>query len=308
MTQADFPTTFASPPVLLLVDDDPGNLRLLAGLLGDSYELRLATRAEAALQIAASQHPDLILMDVMLPGMSGLEACRRLAQDPGTMDIPVIFITGGSSEDDELACWDAGGVDFVSKPVHPVTLARRVAVHIKLKQQADRLRELAGTDALTGLANRRTFDSHASREWRRCRRLHLPLSLAILDVDWFKAFNDHYGHAGGDRALRLLADTLRRLCTRAGDTVARLGGEEFALLMPNTNAEGARTLLGRLLEAVDSLQEPHAASPLGQLSISAGIASVEPETGGDLASLMALADRRLYLAKAAGRARWVDAG
>ncbi|KFL35996.1 GGDEF domain-containing protein [Arenimonas donghaensis] len=294
-------------PVLLVVDDDPGNLRLLAGLLGESYDLRLATRAEAALKIAASQHPDLILMDVVLPGMSGLEACRRLAQDPGTADIPVIFITSGSSEDDELACWDAGGVDFVSKPVHPVTLARRVAVHIKFKQQADRLRELAGTDALTGLANRRTFDAHASREWRRCRRLRLPLSVAILDVDWFKAFNDYYGHDGGDRALRLLADTFRKLCTRAGDTVARLGGEEFALLMPNTNAEGARTLIARLLEAVHSLQEPHASSPLGYLSLSAGLASVEPATGGDLAALMTLADQRLYRAKDAGRARWVDA-
>lgn len=307
MIQTSPPPASNRHPVLLVVDDDPGNLRLLAGLLGESYDLRLATGAEAALRIAANQHPDLILMDVMLPGMSGLEACRRLAEEPRTADIPVVFITGGTSEGDELACWDAGGVDFVSKPVHPVTLLRRVAVHIKLKQQADRLRELAGTDTLTGLANRRTFNALASREWGRCSRLQLPLSVAILDVDWFKAFNDHYGHDGGDRALRLVAESFRRLCTRAGDVVARLGGEEFALLMPDTNAEGARKLIARVLEAVHSLQEPHAASPLGYLSLSAGLASVEPAKGGDLSALMTLADQRLYRAKAAGRARWVDA-
>lgn len=290
-------------PVLLLVDDDPGNLRLMGDVLAGSYRLRVATSAEAALRIANEQLPDLILMDVVLPGISGLEACRRLAANPATSGIPVIFITGGTTEHDELACWDAGGVDYVNKPIHPVTLTRRIAVHIKLKQQADRLRLLAGTDSLTGLANRRTLDVNLLAEWRRCQRLGAPVSVAILDVDWFKQYNDRYGHEGGDRILRLLASTMRDVCSRASDTVARLGGEEFCLLMPNTSEEGASVLVERVLQRIAALCEPHAASPLGKLSVSAGIASCIPQAGADSSILLVTADRRLYRAKEAGRAR-----
>lgn len=293
-------------PVLLLVDDEPANLRLMSDILAEQYELLLATNTEAALRIARAQKPDLVLMDVVLPGISGLEACRRLGNLAETSDIPVIFITGGSSEDEELACWDAGGVDFVGKPIRPVTLLRRIASHISLKMQSDELRVLAGTDPLTGLANRRTFDSHLAKEWRRCWRQRLPLSMAIIDVDWFKAYNDHYGHDAGDQALRAVSDALQSACTRAGDTVARLGGEEFAVLMPGTSSEGAQTLIGRLFSLLEERAMPHEGSPLARLSASAGVATCHPGPASDSSELMALADNRLYEAKAQGRARFVS--
>lgn len=290
-------------PLLLLVDDDPSNLRLIGDVLAGSYQVTVATSGEVALRLAQEQLPDLVLMDVVLPGITGLEACRRLGANPATSDIPVIFITGGTTEYDELACWDAGGVDYVSKPIHPTTLTRRIAVHIKLKQQADRLRMLAGTDPLTGLANRRTFDLNLTTEWRRCQRLGAPISVAILDADWFKRFNDRYGHEGGDRVLRMLATTMQEVCSRASDTVARLGGEEFCILMPNTGEEGASILIERVLGRIAELCEPHADSPFGRLTVSAGIATLIPRDGREASDLMATADKRLYKAKAAGRAQ-----
>ena len=293
-------------PTLLIVDDDPGNLRLIGSILEDVYQLRVATTAETALRIAREQMPELILMDVVLPGISGLDACRKLAADPVTSDIPVIFITGGTTESDELACWDAGGVDYVSKPIQPVTLVRRIAVHMKLKQQTDRLRRMAGTDALTGLANRRTFDTHLASEWRRCRRLGMPLSVALVDADWFKGYNDRYGHDAGDRALKLLASTMKSVCTRASDIVARIGGEEFGILMPNTSQDGALVLVQRVRDGIADIRETHAGSPFGCLTVSAGVATVVPDATRDTTWLMRTADKRLYRAKDAGRNQACD--
>ncbi len=293
----------SSQPTLLVVDDQPTNLQLLFGMLSSDYRLLAASNAEAALSLAAEQQPDLVLMDVMLPGMSGLEACRRLKRQIETRDIPVIFMTGGNTPDEESACWEAGGVDFIPKPLNAMTVQRRIAVHVRLKQQADQLRLLASTDALTGIANRREFDAELQAEWRRCWDQGAPLSLAMVDVDWFKGYNDHYGHQQGDEALRAVAATLAASFNRHGDVVARVGGEEFAVLLPNTSEANSLLLLERLCAALRVKAIDHAGSPLGQLSVSVGVATVEPGPGVSPAALVECADQRLYQAKADGRNR-----
>jgi diguanylate cyclase (GGDEF)-like protein len=170
--------------------------------------------------------------------------------------------------------------------------------------QRDQLESLTMTDGLTEIANRRRFDQHLDQEWRRCARMHVPLSAVMMDIDHFKAFNDQYGHAAGDDCLRRIAQALATVPGRAGDLVARYGGEEFACLLPGTDYQGARVIAGRLLEAVSDLDIPHARSNIaGKVTISAGVATITPGRDDEPTALMRQADSLLYEAKRAGRNR-----
>lgn len=292
---------------VLVVDDSKIIRNLLATILGKEHRVLLAEDGEAGLRMAQEHLPDLILLDVIMPGLDGYAVCARLKSDPRTEEIPVLFLSGLSSSEDEALALDAGAIDFITKPVRPVPVAARVRNQLELKRSRDRLRDLSLLDGLTGVANRRRFDRALESEWRRGRRSRAPLSVILGDVDWFKAYNDGYGHAQGDECLKLIARSFSESLLRPSDLAARYGGEEFVCILPETDAEGALEVAERIRAALKALQLPHEFSPASPfVSVSLGVATVHPdaEPGGS-AALMRLADERLYQAKAAGRDRVV---
>ncbi|WP_448202787.1 diguanylate cyclase [Azospirillum sp. sgz302134] len=294
---------------ILVVDDIPSNVHVLSRILKDDHDIYFATDGTKALDLVQARLPDLVLLDIMMPGMDGYEVCKRIKADPTTRDIPVIFISAKSEVEDETYGLEAGAIDFITKPISPPIVKARVRNHLLLKRQTDTLRALSFIDGLTGIANRRRFDEALLREWRRCSRSHLPLSLIMLDVDHFKAYNDHYGHQAGDECLRAVAALLAEQVKRPGDLVARYGGEEFVCLLPETDAEGAVRVAERLREAVAEQRLPHAVSPVApHVTISLGVASATPVADAPPDSLTQLADRLLYDAKRAGRNRVCSGG
>ncbi len=291
---------------LLLVDDHPPNIHLLAESLRDRYDIRFATSGARALALAADGGIDLILLDVVMPGMDGFEVCRRLKADERTWPIPVIFVTSLGEVDDETRGFDAGGVDYITKPISPPVVRARVRTHLELKEARDLLEELASIDPLTGIANRRRFDGALDREWRRAFRSGSVLTLGIADVDHFKAFNDRYGHARGDECLRQVARAAAEACGRPSDLVARYGGEEFGLVLPDTDPAGARVLLGTVLTRVEDLALPHEGSSCADhVTLSVGAVSLVPGSADGAHAALERADRLLYEAKAGGRRRAV---
>ena len=187
---------------LLIVDDIPWNIQVLAEGLRALCRIRVATSGHKALEIAASDDPpDLMLLDVMMPEMDGFEVCRRLKEQAGTADIPVIFITARGDVEDEARGLNLGAVDYITKPFHLPLVLARVRTHLRLKMKTDSLERLSAVDALTGIGNRRRFDEVLAREWRRGVRLGVPLAAVMMDVDQFKAYNDHLGHGAGDECL-----------------------------------------------------------------------------------------------------------
>ncbi|AWK88062.1 diguanylate cyclase [Azospirillum thermophilum] len=291
-------------PKILVVDDIPSNVHVLSRILKDDYDIYFATDGERALELVQSRMPDLVLLDIMMPGMDGFEVCTRIKADTTTRDIPVIFISAKSEVEDETRGLEVGAIDFITKPISPPIVKARVRNHLLLKRQADLLRSLSFLDGLTGIANRRQFDETMQREWRRCARMHAPLSLIMLDVDHFKAFNDHYGHQAGDECLRAVAEVLAEQVKRPSDLVARYGGEEFVCLLPETENEGAILVAERLRDAVARLGIPHASSPVApHVTISLGVATALPTSDTSPESLSQLADQLLYQAKRSGRNR-----
>jgi len=291
-------------PRILVVDDIPANIKTLNAILAHDYTVIFATDWRKGIELAESKAPDLILLDIMMPEMDGYEICRRLKSEASTHEIPVIFITALDGEADEEKGLAIGAADYITKPFRPAIVRLRVGNHLQLKLQRDRLESLTMTDGLTEIANRRRFDQHLDQEWRRCARLRIPLSAIMIDIDHFKAFNDNYGHTAGDECLKQIAQTLAEIPTRAGDLVARFGGEEFACLLPGTDGEGAATIAGRLLEAVSALAIPHAWSELSEtVSISAGVGTMVPDRDLQPQDLIRQADEMLYQAKNAGRNR-----
>ncbi|MBT0959839.1 diguanylate cyclase [Denitromonas iodatirespirans] len=289
---------------ILIVDDIPSNIQTLAAVLKDDYTLYFATSGAKALELCLQRPPDLVLLDVMMPGMDGFELCRRIKSEPLTCDVPVIFVTARSDVEDETLGLEAGAIDFVGKPISPPIVRARVRNHLQLKRQADMLRKLSFRDGLTGIANRRAFDEALDRAWRRGARTGTPVSLILLDVDHFKAYNDFYGHQGGDDCLREMAQLMAARAGRPDDLTARYGGEEFACLLPGTDAEGALTVGHSIIDALAERRLPHAASPTaGWITVSVGIASRVPDTADAPATLLAAADAALYQAKAGGRNR-----
>jgi diguanylate cyclase (GGDEF)-like protein len=291
-------------PRLLIVDDQPINIQTLYQVFSADHQVFMATSGAQALVLCESKLPDLVLLDVEMPDMDGYEVCSRLKANPVTRDIPVIFITGHSDEAAETHGLDVGAVDFISKPINPKIVRARVKNHLTLKAQSDLLRDWVYIDGLTGVKNRRYFDEHINAEWGRALRNHSLLSVIMLDVDFFKRYNDCYGHLSGDDCLRQVANVFNRRIHRSVDFVARYGGEEFVCLLPDTNFEGAMQLAEQLRQDVFALQIPHIASLLTPfVTVSLGV-STKPETiDGTSDALLMLADAQLYQAKEQGRNR-----
>jgi diguanylate cyclase (GGDEF)-like protein len=290
-------------PRLLIVDDQPLNIRLFHEIFHADHEVFFATSGEDALTFCQTNLPDLILLDVVMPGLNGYEVCRRLKLDERTREIPVIFVTAQSDAQEEEDGLAAGAVDFIAKSASANVMRARVGTLIALQRQSDLLRRLARVDGLTGLANRRHFDETLAAEWRRCTRSGKSLSLILIDLDHFKLFNDHYGHQAGDACLKQVSACLQAAFARSHDLVARYGGEEFVCVMPETSLQGAEDKALSLERAVRALRIPHEKSAVadGIVTISLGVAVAVPNIGDECAELILCADRSLYMAKNAGR-------
>ena len=295
---------FAGTQKVLVADDDIVNRQVLAELLKPEHTVLLAKNGEQTLERAARHLPDLILLDVLMPDMNGYEVLRRLRADAQTAHITVIFISGLGRPEDEANGLKMGAADYISKPFNETVVMARVAMHLQMVRQRRMLEHLAHVDGLTELANRRRFDEVYEAEWQRSRRSGRPLSLALLDIDAFKQYNDYYGHPAGDRALRAVARTAAAGLRRPADLAARYGGDELVLLLPDTEAAQAQQVVAAICCAIAELQIPHEASSVAPfLTVSAGgatLGSAAPESG---AELFNTADTLLYQAKKSGRNR-----
>lgn len=290
-------------PRVLVVDDERVYLSILAEVLGNDYVVSVARSGVRALEICRSDTPpDLILLDVNMPDMDGNEVCRQLKSEKVTKDIPVIFITTNTEEEDEKRGLELGAVDYITKPFRlPIVLAR-VRTHVELKLKSDALERLSHMDGLTQIANRMRFDDAFEREWRQGLRERKPMSLLMIDIDYFKNFNDHYGHGSGDECLRRVARCMVGFAQRPRDLVARYGGEEFVGLFPQTDLHGAERIGEAMRTSVEALAIPHAYSLVSpHVTISLGLASVTPSRDSPPSLLLESADQALYLAKRASR-------
>ena len=291
-------------PRLLVVDDQPINIRVMHQIFASDFQVFMATSGQQALDFCHKTPPDLVLLDVVMPGMDGFKVCQALKADPSTHDIPVIFVTAHTGAVQETRGLDVGAVDFISKPVNPAVVRARVKTQLTLKFQSDLMRKLVFLDGLTGVFNRRYFDQQLTVEASRAARAGSRLALIMLDVDFFKRFNDHYGHQAGDDCLRGIAATLKDSLRRPADLVARYGGEEFACILPETAFDDAMNIAAELEQNVRRRGIPHLDSQAANVvTISLGVAGYQGHLVKDGAALLALADAQLYRAKNAGRAR-----
>jgi diguanylate cyclase (GGDEF)-like protein len=318
---------------ILVVDDTSHNLRLLSSMLTKrGYEVRGVIDGQMALMGIHAEMPDLVLLDINMPKMDGFQVCEQLKADPKTRDIPVIFISARDEVLDKVQAFSVGGVDYVTKPFQLAEVLARVESQLtlrrlqkKLQEQNDRLKQeiqsrlvaeaelqkvnaellnLANLDGLTQLANRRRFDEYLNNEWSRLAREQLPLSLVMCDIDYFKNFNDSYGHLAGDDCLRKVSQVLKQSVRRPADLAARYGGEEFAILLPNTEIDGAAIVAEQIRASVKELGILHIASEISDfVTISVGVASLVPLVDSLSTVLITAADYALYRAKELGRDR-----
>ncbi|MDH4608999.1 diguanylate cyclase [Pseudomonas sp. BN102] len=292
------------PSVILIIDDSADSIRLLSSMLKDQGQILFATSGETGIRLAQQQQPTLILLDVEMSGMNGYEVCAALKNDPATQDCAVIIVTANTGMEYEIKALEAGAVDFITKPFNPPVVRARVQTHLRLQRQTTLMRQLANRDGLTGLYNRRYFDEALSLEFERHRRQRLPLAVALIDVDHFKAYNDHYGHPQGDVCLQSVAKAINTVSRRPGELVARYGGEEFAIILPHTDALGAEKYGGWLCDLVRELRIDHQYSATAPMvTISVGIASLAPPVQGSMQQLIEATDKALYQAKTDGRDR-----
>lgn len=303
---------------ILVIDDMPVNIQLLSEFLSEEYTVYFATNGQKGLELARDKRPDLILLDIMMPDMDGYQVCMSLKAAEETRQIPVIFITAMSSIEEEAMGLEIGAIDYITKPISPPIVKIRVRNHLELKRHSDMLEQLseelarknrqldilARQDGLTGLANRRFFDETLDAEIRRAVRSHKTLSLILGDIDYFKPFNDHYGHLAGDDCLRGVGTLLRRLFKRSGDLPARYGGEEFAVILPDTSADRALHMAETLCREMREMLIPHAFSTVsGYVTLSAGVISSRISRAQRVEWFTGQADAALYRSKDGGRNR-----
>ena len=294
-------------PTILVVDDDQRFIRGLREVLKTDYSVVFRRSGQEALAACVSAHPpDLVLLDLGLPDMDGYEVMEQLTKEPLTRGIPVIILTGRMEKEEEAIALHKGAADYIPKDFHPGVLKARVERQIVRKRERDELEPLTYRDGLTRIYNRRKFDVTFEHEWYRAMRNRTSLALVMIDIDHFKAFNDHYLHQVGDECLRRVAHALAASIHRAGDFVARYGGEEFSAVLPDTDLEGALMVAERMREGVSGLAIPHLySSTTDHVTVSVGIACRVPGREEDPQQLLGLADIALYRAKANGRNRIV---
>jgi diguanylate cyclase (GGDEF)-like protein len=318
-------------PTILIIDDNPTNLRVAVDSLEHSgFNVLVARDGESGYKRALYAVPHLILLDIMMPKLDGFETCLRLKSHPITQQIPVIFMTALSSTQDKVRGFEVGALDYITKPIQQEELLARVNTHVKiqelnrqlqqqnqqLQQQAIELQQakqeleaanqklhyIANTDSLTQVANRRRFDDYLEFIWRSMAREKAPLSFILCDIDYFKCYNDFYGHQAGDICLSSVARSIQQAVKRPQDLLARYGGEEFAIVLPHTEVKGAVSVARSIQQKIADLQLPHAASKISdRITISLGICCHIPDLSYEFKMLIGAADRALYQAKKNGR-------
>jgi diguanylate cyclase (GGDEF)-like protein len=291
---------------IVVVDDDPATVIVLANVLKSVAKVYFATRSGEAVSLALRVKPDLVLLDVEMPDADGFAVLQELRTHAELAETLVLFVTSHGAPDIEARALSAGAIDFIHKPVHADIVRARVRNYLALKQQGDQLRRWSMIDGLTGLANRRAFDLALDHEWARAAENGEPLGLVLCDIDYFKRFNDVYGHPTGDACLRSVAAVLRGCATSPHAVAARYGGEEFALLLPGMAAADAARVAEALCAEVSALGVPHAGSEVApHVTLSLGVATSTPGPGERPGVLVRATDAALYQAKEQGRNRVV---
>jgi len=309
---------------ILLIDDLPENLRLLTELLTNlGYTPRCAISGNRALKSIRLKLPDIILLDIKMPEMDGYQVCQAFKNDPELCDIPIIFISALDETFDKLKAFQVGGVDYITKPFQIEEVVARLETHLTIQRQKKRLQNeiakriqtelilqeanrklelMANLDGLTQIANRRRFDDYLSSEWQRHQREQNSLALILIDIDYFKRYNDRYGHQGGDDCLVRVAQAIAQVPQRPTDLVARYGGEEFVVILSNTDMQGALKVARAIQEAIASLAIIHENSDVSDyVTLSMGFVSLIPTLDLSPEVLISYADKSLYLAKEKGR-------
>jgi diguanylate cyclase (GGDEF)-like protein len=304
---------------ILLVDDDSMVVRILSRILSDFTPLRFATSGRAALKLAHDAVPDLMLLDVDMPVLSGFEVCKAFKSDPALAEVPIIFITSHESAQLEAKGLELGAADFISKPPHAPLVLARVRTYQRLKMLSDTMRSAVKMDFLTGAVTRRELERALTQEWLRSQRSAAPLALLLADIEGFTAYNAEFGEEKGDDCLKSVAECLRSAGHRPTDVLGRYAGGKFALLLPETDAHGASTVAQRAVDAVSDSQILHAPSAgRGRVTLSVGGGCRDSSSsntwnvaaGAVPNDLIAAAEQALKSARSAGdhRARVVNMG
>lgn len=297
-------------PLILIVDDDTFiRMQLRRVMEQEGYHVVEAVDGQQCLTEYLRLRPDIVLLDAMMPVMDGFACCTKLKTLSDSDHTPVLMITGLEDEESVIQAFEAGAADYVTKPIHWPVLRQRVRrlihqsqLYRQLEAANEVLRRLAALDGLTQLSNRRRFDEYLSQEWQRMARDQNHLCLILCDIDFFKLFNDTYGHQAGDECLRQIAQAIASSAKRPADLAARYGGEEFAVILPYTDATGGAKVAQTISQQVKVLQIEHGSSPVSRyVTLSLGVASIVPWPGALPETLVASADKALYQAKASGR-------
>ncbi len=304
---------------ILLVDDDLMVVRILHRILSGGFSpIRFATSGRMALKLARESVPDLVLLDVDMPDVSGFEVCAAFKSEPALAQVPIIFITSHESPQLEAKGIQLGAADFINKPPHPPLVLARVRTYQRLKMLSDTVRSAVKMDFLTGAVTRRQLEKVLTLEWLRSQRSSAPLALLLADIDDFTAYNAEFGEEKGDSCLKSVADALRSAARRPTDVLGRYAGGKFALLLPESDAQAASIVARRAIEAVDALQILHATSTTRgrrvSLSVGGGCRNSSRSTPKGAAAdavpndLIAAAEQALTIAKSSGdhQARFVD--
>lgn len=283
---------------ILIIDDIKAEVNILKAVLKEDYDINIVFDGKSALEKVIQDPPDLILLDIMMPKMDGYEVFDHLKRNDHSKDIPIVFITSKIEEKDETKGLELGAIDYITKPFSIKIVTARLKNLMLMKQQQDILKNLSSIDGLTGIPNRRRFDQILDQEWRRAIRGETYLSLIMLDIDFFKNYNDYYGHAVGDDCLKSVAKAIQVSLNRSQDFAARFGGEEFSVILPETRIEGAFLIAEKIRKNVKAMRIPHKPSLVSDyVTISAGVSSIVPLKSMESGMLIQAADRALYKAK-----------
>ncbi|AKG24111.1 GGDEF domain-containing response regulator [Calothrix sp. 336/3] len=329
--------SYSTQPPLILIADDDRTMRLLLRehMEKEGYRVADVSNGKECVESFVELKPDLVLLDAVMPVMDGFACCQQLlriarknlADAMAGIDIgsslntqlismfwdktPILMITGLDDPDSVDMAFEVGATDYLTKPIHWAVLKRRVRrllqqgqVYKQLEAANQALQQMANEDGLTGLANRRRFDQYLNSQWLNLAQEKCPLSLILCDIDFFKRYNDKYGHPAGDACLQKVGSVLREVAQKNHDLVARYGGEEFAVIMPFTQASGAVHVAASMQAGVRELKLPHSESEISQfVTLSLGIATLVPNFESSPTDIVAIADQALYQAKSEGRNR-----
>lgn len=288
---------------ILIVDDERANILSLAQILKPTYDVIVAIDGKSALEAAEKHTPDLILLDVIMPDMDGFEVLVTLKSSDLTRSIPVIFITGLASTEDEEKGFFLGAVDYITKPFKGSIVKARVKTHLQMLGYIRAIEQMGMLDPLTELPNRRGFNSRLQAEWGRAVSEKTPISVLMVDIDKFKDYNDTYGHPQGDILLQAFAEVLMNTLMRKTDYAARWGGEEFIVLLPNTDLNGALTVAESVRANTEANIVPCLDGANTFVTVSVGVCTKCPTVFDSVVDFISEADKALYAAKRSGRNR-----